>query len=809
MRGMLRSLLRDRLNTAINVAGLSLALASCLVLGLYLRSELTYDRHHVNHERIYRVATEVTSNGRSERFALASGLLAPMLAADYTDLKSFVRFAPPGGWQGATDRTIRHGADAFVWTDVYVADPNVFDVFTHEIVYGDPRTALDDPSSAAISRTFARKYFGDANPLGETITLENGEQRTITLVFEDLPRNTHLKYDVLFSYNGIAETQDPAERARELFGANHFTYLLLPEGYDADGFETLAREFYERHMAARGREIHADGWSAWLQPLADIHLHSDVGWDRPTGNRYYLYGLEAAVAFLLLIACINHVNLATASAARRAREIGTRKVLGATRRALAVKFLGESLGVAVAALFVSLALVELVVPRTPIADWLGTAVSLTPTSDRAALAAAAGFSLVVGLLAGLYPALYLSAVPPRKAMTTGAKLGGSGVRLRELLVLVQFTVTAAVIACTLLMAAQMRHIASRPLGFEDQGRLVVTLRGADVIEQIPTIENELLANEQILAATSSTLLPGLGELSSVMDVETNDGSMAGVLVNHLPVQENFIDVLGMDVVRGRNFSPDVATDPRLAMIVNETLVRHMGWTEPIGKRMGLRGRTVIGVVKDFNFESLHAPIEPLVMYTNVTNFVNVPPAERAFQVRHLVLNVGARDLRTTLGFIESTLRAFDPAHPFEYRFLDEALGRLYSEEQHLMRLIGVFAAISILVACLGLFGLATFATARRTKEIGIRKVLGASTAQIVALLSQRTVLLVLVSSAIAAALAYVAMERWLGAFAYRIEIGAQAFLTAAAITLAVAVATVALQALGAASAKPVRSLRQD
>jgi putative ABC transport system permease protein len=342
---MLRALLRDKPYTLINVAGLSLAIASCVVLGMYLRSELTYDRHNVNANRIYRVEQEFKSDGRSQRVARVSGLLAPMLAEEFADIRAYVRFLQPGlQLGGTTDRAISHGSDTFLWSDLYFADPNVFDVFTHKILYGDPKTALVDPSSAAVSRRFARKYFGDANPVGQTITLDNGEPRTITLVFDDLPANTHLKYDVLFSYSaGPPPPLDETERARELFAGDNFTYLVLPEHYDARRFAAAAAAFYERHMAARAREIHSEGWSARLRPLADIHLYSDVEWDRPLGSLYYLYGLEAAVAFLLLIACINHVNLATAGAARRAREIGTRKILGATRRALTLRFVGESL----------------------------------------------------------------------------------------------------------------------------------------------------------------------------------------------------------------------------------------------------------------------------------------------------------------------------------------------------------------------------------------------------------------------------------------------------------------------------------
>ncbi|HET8698047.1 MAG TPA: ABC transporter permease, partial [Gammaproteobacteria bacterium] len=268
---MLRSLLRHKLYALINIAGLALAIASCLVLGLFMRSELGYDRHNALHERIYRVEAEFRSEGRSQRVATTPGIFAPMLAAEFADVQAYVRFTPPGQFSTATDRVIRHGNDAFVWSNIYAADPNVFDVFTHQVLYGNPKTALRDPSSVAVSRTFARKYFGDANPIGETITLDGGEPLTIALVFADLPPSTHLKYDVLLSHERVAEPEDETERARALFGADNYTYLVFPEHYDVRRFEAAAAAFFERHMAARAREIHSDGWSAWLRPLDDIH----------------------------------------------------------------------------------------------------------------------------------------------------------------------------------------------------------------------------------------------------------------------------------------------------------------------------------------------------------------------------------------------------------------------------------------------------------------------------------------------------------------------------------------------------------
>jgi putative ABC transport system permease protein len=807
LKAILVGLYRDKLYTLVNIVGLSLAFASCLVLGVYLRSELSYDRHHESHERIYRVATQFTVNARPERLARSPSLFAPMLAEEVAELGTFVRLRPPGDWETGSDRLIRHGDDAFSWDRVFVAEANVFAVFTHDIIYGDPATALAEPQSVAVSRTFAEKYFGTANPLGELVTLDNGSVYEITLVFADLPENTHLKYDVLFSYNSVVQPASAEERIGDLFSATDYTYLVLPDGYDPNRFPAVADAFFARHMTRRAEEIHVDGWTAWLQPLADIHLGSDLNLDQPTGNRYYLLGLQATVAFLLLIACINHVNLGVAGAARRAREIATRKILGATRGALVLRFVCESLLVACIALVVSVVVVELVVPLTPLAEWLGSQAILDPLREPAVLLGISAVALAVGLLAGVYPAVHLAGTPALAAMS-GKNARGAGLRLRELLVVAQFAATACVIACSLLMAAQMRYVASIPLGFAKEGRVVVTVRGADVLAQLPAIKQELAANSAVRGVTSSDTMLGLDLPAGFMDVETNDGTMNGVLVNHLPVADNFIDVLGMEVVAGRNFAAEAESDVREAIIVNETLVRLMGWKDAIGKRMGIRGRRVIGVVRDFNFKSLHTPVEPIVMYQNRNNrFGNLLADQRPFKQQFLVLAIAATDVGATLESLRSTLARFDPVHPLDYRFIDDALGTRYLSEERLMRLIGVFSGICMSVACLGLFALAAFTTAQRTKEIGIRKVLGASTAQILILLSQRTFKLVVIGAVVAAVLAYAAMERWLGEFAYRIEVGASPFVLAGLVVTTVALATVWLQSFGAAAARPSRSLR--
>ncbi|MGW8368726.1 MAG: ABC transporter permease, partial [Gammaproteobacteria bacterium] len=359
-----RTIYREKLYALINIAGLGLAMACCLVLALYLRSELTYDQHNIRHKEIFRVENEFVIGGGEDRFAVTSAVLGEMLTQAYPEVLDYVRFRPAA--QGdANTLLIRHDDDAYYWDDVYFSDDNVFEVFTHEIIYGDPETALVEPRSVAVSENFARRYFGDANPVGETIMTDSGMPTTITLVFADLPDNTHMKYDALFSANVFQTPQDTTQRRQALNGVNVYTFLVMPEDYDPQDFNALSEDFYQKNMAAT---LGAAGgsWRAWLEPLADIHLNADVGYDRPTGNRYYIYGFAAFGIFILVVACINYVNLSTARATRRARSVGIRKVLGANRWSLMAQFIGEAVLFSVIAAVVGIVLVEVVLTLSPL-----------------------------------------------------------------------------------------------------------------------------------------------------------------------------------------------------------------------------------------------------------------------------------------------------------------------------------------------------------------------------------------------------------------------------------------------------------
>jgi len=807
----LRNLHRERLYALINIAGLALAFACCIVLGLYLRSELGYDRHHENHERIFRLANEYVLAASPQSLAVTSPVIAPMMAATYPEIGAYVRFIRAAG-QG--DILIRHEEDAAYWDHVYAVDANVFEVFTHSPVFGDAATAFADRSSAiAVSETFARRYFGDENPIGETVEVaadDDGEVRTIAFVFEDLPANTHLRYDVLVALPPPELTQsNEAQRLQRLWDLGNFiySYFLMPEDYDPRDFDAISQDFFDRYMAGIAAASGAT-WRGWLEPLADIHLQSDLVYDRPTGNRYYVYGFAAVAAFILLVASINYVNLATARALRRARTVGMRKILGASRSLLVLQFLGEAVLFALIATVIGVVIVEVALTLTPLESLLGTSIDIDLVDDPGLTATIAVAGLLVGLLAGLYPAVYLSGWAPLTALVTTTRAARGSYRFRQVLVFAQFAISIAVVASALIMASQMRYIQGRSLGFEPENRVMITLRGTDTIRRTPVIASEVSAMPGVLGVADTTIVMGQDLPGGALLVESAAGGMERFGSGIMFVGERFLNVMGVRVLSGRDFSTRLLTDVGTRFLVNEEFVRQRGWDEPLGRQLSIGtdiGR-VIGVVEDFNFNSLHDPIGPIA----ITLQPELPPnANDQAAYRILVVNIAGDAVAPTLRLLEQKFAELDPSHPFEFRFVDELIDALYISEQSLMRLVAVFAGICVLIACLGTYGLAAFTTEERTKEIGVRKVLGATGSQIVMLLSRNIVALILAGAVVASLVAWLAMDFWLENFAYRVTINPLLFVAATGIALVVAFATVALQSIGAVRRDPLLALRYE
>ena len=810
---LFRNLYRERLYALINIAGLSLGVASFVILGLYLRSEFTYDRYIPNHENIYRVVNSFNFGGKEDHFATTSRALAPMLLEQFGgDIKAVTRFQRNSSGVGGV--ALRHGDTVFFWEKTYFCDTNVFEIFPPtQVIYGDPKTAMNELGALAVSETFARRYFGDANPIGEVITTDAGIPLHVKLVFADQPANTHLKYDVLFSTVGLGfmrDSENGAVRRNQLWQLSDFTYVVMRPGFKPGDWERIDQEFFARNMAEFGKSIKGTR-HGYLQPLTAIHLYSDLGADEPVGNRMYLYGCAAVALFILVVACINYMNLATARASRRARSVGIRKILGASRTSLALQFMGESMLFSLIALVLGVMLVEVVLRLTPLNALMGEQVSFNLVKEPVLFVWLLGLALAMGLLSGLYPAFYLSSWAPLTALTGKQLTGRGSLRLREGLVLLQFMISAGVIACTLLMAAQMRYVSSKSLGFAKENRLIVTLRGSAPIEKMDAIRSELLKSSHIRGVSQLEVMVGREPGVMVGQVQSEAGSMERTSMQQMAIGEDLVPVLGLKLKSGRDFTRRLLTDAGTNFLVNESFVRKMGWSEPLGKQIffngGQRQGRVIGVVEDFNFRSLHERVEPIVLMPLSNDISGVADLNKFFLKRMLVVNMTGEDLPDTLDYVGKVMTQADPRHPFEYEFLDSALDNLYSADRQLMTLIGIFAVICIFIACLGLFGLAAFATEQRTREIGTRKVLGATTTQIITLLARRIIAIVLVAAALASVLAYFAMDEWLTGFAYRAGINPLIFVLSAAAAAAVAFGTVALQSLKTARADPVEALR--
>ena len=805
---VLRGLRRDRAYALINIGGLATGIACFVLLGLYLRSELTYDQHFDKHDQIYRVVTEIDASGKVDRASISSMFLGGLLADEYPDVIDSVRIQHVGN----TRKLWTGGDTAIYWDSYVVGDENIFDVFSHEIIYGDPATALVDPLSIAVSETLAKRYFGDRNPIGETLVGDTAPYK-IALVFADLPENTHLKYDFILSFNRLAAFLPPDFNVQQaLWGIQTYTYLLMPEDYDVRDFRAISDSFYAKHQAEMGARLNST-MSYYLEPLADIHLNSDTQFDRPTGNKLYIFTFAAIALFVLLVACINYMNLATARSAKRAKEIGMRKVLGATRRQLVGQFIGESVVFSLISTAIAVLAVGLLLKYTSISALLGKQLTLDLMSDPTLVLLLLALGVGVGIFSGLYPAFYLSFIRPIAALKGGFRPGSVDITLRQGLVLVQFVISVGVIACSALMAIQLNYVNTKPLGFDRDNQVVVTLNGADVIENGSFMKSDLQSHEQIEGVSLSFNVPGRQTGLGLFKVENNDRVFESQTMNVMNGDYDYLDVYGINVVEGRGFEP---TDDG-GLLVNQAAVRALGWDSAIGKRVETGNPTdeevtyqkVLGVVEDFHYGSLHQKVEPLVFFNFQPDFEEMTPPNRATVRARVTVKISGEDIPGTLAYMEERWREYDPKHPFEYEFLDDALARLYVSEQQQMKLIGIFAGLCILLSCLGLFGLSAFTTQQRTKEIGIRKILGATTAGIIFMFFKNILKLILIASIVASSASYYLMTEWLAGFEYKENINLFVFVLSAAAAAVIAFATIALQSYKTARASPMAALRYE
>jgi putative ABC transport system permease protein len=790
----LRNLLKHKSYTFINVAGLTVGMACCALLLLYIRDELSYDRFNRNAANIYRLVITTHEENGERKMSYAAAPMASTFAETYPEILRAVRVQPP-----YSKTLVVYEDKKFYDQGLYLIDDTVLDVFDFPLLYGNPATALKDPASVVLSQTAAKKYFGDENPLGKTMHIERGGQSfQVTGVLKEIPLTSSLRPDLIIPFVNVGEQ---ALGAWMWFGFP--SYLLLAENTDVadleSKFPTLIAEKYA------DAPPHFPKISLALQPLVDVHLHSEF--DNESGRlsaMTYLYLFTILALFIIGVACVNFMNLATARSQHRAREVGIRKAVGSRRSMLVGQFMCESILLSFIAVLAAVFLVEF---SLPVFNELAQKnIRIDYSTDWVFAAGFVLLAIVVGIVSGSYPALFLSRFQPVEVLKGGSQKGTAGARLRQALVVVQFAISIALIACTLIVSNQIRFIRNKRLGFDREQVLVVPLRGEHARNGWPRLKTELLRHSEISEVSASSSIPADPEWWRTGAKQSIDSDEK--IIFTFQIDYDFFEALGIELQAGRFLSPEFPSDSSGAFVINEAAVKGFGWASPeaaIGQSMLWLGHgpdtpkkgTIVGVVKDFHFRPLYEEVGPAVFHL-MPDWMNFA-----------IVRVHPNSMEGALATLEAEWSAFDPEHPLEFSFMDRKVEAQYGAESRLLKIFGIFSAFAIFISCLGLLGLASFATEQRTKEIGLRKVLGASVQNLILLLTGGFTRLVLLSFLISIPVIWLAMDKWLQNFAYRTGINLSVFVLAGGLALLVAILTVSTQAIRAATANPVDSLRYE
>ena len=798
-----RNLIKRKAFSFINIAGLSIGISVCFIIMLYVQDELNFDRFNKNADRIVRIVFKADINGGKIYEANVMPQVASAMTKDYPEVEDATRLrvagAPKISYKG---RNFRDDELVFV-------DPNFFSIFTLPLIEGDVKTALKEPNTLVITKAAAKKYFGNENPIGKTLvfTSNNNEPFKVTGLIDKVPVNSHFQFDLFGSMTGLNEAKSDS-----WMGSNFFTYILLKPGSDYKKLEAKLPGMVEKYMGPQIQQQmgvsleqfrkKGNGLGFVLQPLTSIHLYSHSNYELTSpGNVMYVYIFSAIAIFMLLIACINFINLSTASASKRAKEVGVRKVIGSGRLQLVKQFLLESALLTFFALLISYGLIQFLLPVFN--DISGKDLSFE--FEIRIIAAFIGLGVFVSIVAGMYPAFFLSSFKPASVLKGKFTGGNNSFGLRSSLVVFQFFISVALIVGTIVVWQQMKYIQHKNLGYNKEQ--LITISNSWALGKNERIYKEkMLKDPRIVNATISAYKPAgpSGNNNALTYPSGRDNEMMRTL--EYQVDEQYIPTLGMQLAAGRNFSRDLATDST-AMIVNETAAKAFGWgvNDAIGKtivrKIDKEGKGmdipfhIVGVVKDFNFKSLHEPITPLLMVLG--------------QDWGLIFKIKTTDIPGLLSAMKKEWANFQTDEPFTYAFMDNLYNKTYVAEQKTSAILNIFSALTIFVSCLGLFGLITYTAEQRTKEIGIRKVLGADVSQITGMLSKDFIKLVCIAILIAFPISYWAMNKWLQNFAYRINTSWWMFVASGVIALLIALITVSFQAIKAATANPVNSLRME
>ncbi|MBL7840520.1 MAG: ABC transporter permease [Cyclobacteriaceae bacterium] len=791
----LRNIFKDKVYSAINILGLTIGITCSMFLFMYILDELSYDKYHANANNIYRIVSNIKEPDNAFTWAVAQVPMAQELRNNYPEVENAVRFY-------GTGRTLyKNGEKQFNEEDFYLTDSTVFDMFSYEFLAGDMNTALDNPFSIVLTESVAKKYFASAaEALGQSLQNKENEEYKITGVIEDVPYNSHFRFDAL-----ISRSSRPGSDGGSWGNFGVFTYIQLPDNYDLTkmyaSLDKIVKErvnpIFEQYNIKIGYE---------LQRITDIHLHSKIQDEAEEGGDIsviYIFG--AVSAFMLIIACINYMNLATARSANRAKEVGVRKVMGSQRKQLIMQFITESVVLTLIALVLSILMIYALLPsfnglankHLPFSYILQTPVILTLI----------GITLFSGIVGGSYPAFYLSGFNPVNVLKGKLAARGGSVFFRRGLVILQFAISIFMLISTLVVFDQLNYMRNKDLGFDKERVVKLTLSERELRQKADVLVNRLKQSPEVAGVGTATSVPGQGVGKLLLKVEDNEGKMVDRGVDLFNADFDFVKTMGMDIVQGRDFSRDVSSDTTYAVLVNEAMVKRMAWDDPIGKKFVFQGggpngedieKRVVGVLKDYHQNSLYDAIEPIMVILNDENYFVLVRTEEG-------------DVKKSLASVENVWRELFPNNTFQYEFLDQDFNSQYKADEKRSLIFTVFSSLTILIACLGLIGLAAFTTEQRTKEIGVRKVIGASVSNLVALVSKEFFILVGVGMVIAFPFAWYFTDSWLQNFAYRIELKGEwlTFLISALLAFVITLLTVGYHVMRAAHTNPVKSLRDE
>lgn len=785
-----RSLLKNKGFSIINILGLGAGIASFILIALYVYHENSYDRFHTKGDRIYRIVENLRTENELLLQGVSSPPMGPAMQRWFPEIERVVRYT---GWSGL----IIKGENKEYANECILADSTFFEVFSFPLVKGDPSTVLDQPYSMVLTESSAKKYFGEQDPVGQTLMIDS-DLFTITGIAKDVPDNSHFTFNIAISFSSWSRNNRHAD-TRAWFWNGFNTYLLLREGADIENVRSRMGDFITKHME-KGGMYYED---LPLQKLPTIYMQQEPrSWENgKRGSLSNVYALSIIAAFILLIAGFNYVNLATARASRRLKEVGLRKVLGAHRRALIGQFLGESMLVSAIATLLGFVAATVALPwfNTLVEGQLSLNMFPSPFYVYGSLIALA---IVLGLLSGLYPSLVISGFHPLQMFKLSHRSLFGHANLRKLLVAVQFVISITLVAGTMLVFDQLELMQNRNLGFNRETTIILPIYNSQHIrEHFEASKDQFKSVPGVLSVTGSNSVPGESTGNNFTSIELKDGKMSQTNINTNHVDADFFPAYEIPVIAGRNFIKGSRADDTTAFVINETAANDLGLTpeEALGKRIDQNGKKgeVIGVVKDFNYRSLHHAIEPLLFHATDWTY------------SRLSIRVKTNDMPATLAALGDVWKKTSENLPFEYWFLDESYRKLYQADSQLGKVAGIFSGLAIFVGCLGLLGLTSFAVERRIKEIGIRKVLGASVGDVILILSKEFIILIAISFVIAIPVTYYVISRWLTSFIDKITIGPVTFIIAGVAVLAVAWLTMSFLSYRSATANPTQALRNE